>query len=107
MATAKNPTVSANNLDDEPIAGRRLLVTFKAEEFEILDVMNDMDWEEAALVISDLSLERGGLNLKPALVKVLGSAQMPKLKGWSLSDVMLLSEEIGKRLGNALGNPGE
>lgn len=107
MATEKKNPVSANTLDDEPVVGKRLVLTFNKEEFEIPDIVHEMDWEEAAFLLGDLSMERGAARLKPALSKVIGAKRVGDLKGWNLADVLQLANAIGERLGASIGSSGE
>ena len=97
-------------LDAEPVAGRKLLLTFDGEEFEIGDILADgEDWEVAMETIAALSGEMGSLRMRAALVDIIGPDRNAKLKekGWGLRRMLNLSAALGERLGATMGTPGE
>ena len=111
MATSKKveaqSTATADVLDDEVTAGRRLVLRHSGRDFECLDLANMGGWEESASLIADVSGENGMARVAPALRKILGSEQMDIIREWSLVEVMKLSAALGERIGNAMGSAGE
>lgn len=104
---SKNITVDPDALADEPITGKRLVLRFEKQDFELADLMHDRGWEEAADLIAALSGEMGMRQIKPALVAVLSEEQLALTEGWNFATIMKFSVAIGERLGNSLGTPGE
>lgn len=110
MSTTKKTTTSkADDLNDEPTeaTGKRLVVRFKDEDFEMADVAHDRPWREVAGLLAAASGEQGISQIEPALAEILGADQLAKTDAWTFADFAHFSAAVGERIGASVGSPGE
>lgn len=107
MATAKKTDTSADDLDQEAPAGKKLVVRFKGDDFEIADIAHDRPWREVAGLLAAASGEQGISGIEPAMVTIVGEEQLAKTDAWNFADFMGFSQKVGERIGSSIGTPGE
>jgi len=107
MSTQRKNTTAADDLDTEAPAGKKLVVRFKGEDFEIADIAHDRPWREVAGLIAAASGEQGITPMEPALEEIIGKDQLQKTDDWNFADFMHFSAAVGERIGASVGSPGE
>lgn len=109
MPTKKSPQSNpADDLNDEaPVVGKRLVVRFKGEDFEIEDIAHDRPWREVVGIMASAGGERGIAPMEPAMLELLGADQLAKTDEWNFADFMQFSQKVGERIGASIGQPGE
>lgn len=107
MAEKKTPKITADDLDNEAVVGKRLAVTFKGERFELADIAHDRPWKKVVAILSAASGEQGLAATEPALAEIIGPESMDRIEEWTFADFLAFSRVVGERIGASVGTPGE